>query len=78
MSGELERFPDDSLNAQAILLAVETGVPPEAWLDLGLMGMNTAMHYLRNRIKREAAYFGNKIRDGSSGGADNEGRRMSG
>lgn len=78
MSDGVEVYPEDSLTAQAVLLAVETGVPPESWLELGLVGMNTAMMYLRNRMKREAAYFGHRIRDGSSPGADNEGRQTSG
>lgn len=77
MSDSPEVFPEDSLNAQAILLAVETGVPPEAWLDLGIVGINTGMHYLRNRMKREAALFGQRIR-GEGSGVDSEGRQMSG
>lgn len=77
MSSEPEIYDDESLNAQAILLAVETGVPPDAWIDQGVIGMNTAMMYLRNKLKREAAYFGHKIRDGSSPMGD-DGRQMSG
>ena len=78
MSGEgPEVFPEDSLNDQAILLAVETGVPPQFWLDMDIIGMNTAMKHLRNKIKREAAYYGQKIRDGSPT-VDREGRQMSG
>jgi hypothetical protein len=75
----IEVYPDDSLSAQAILLAVETGVPPEVWLDLGVVGMNTAMKYLRAKIKREASYLGAKIRDGGDGPEiDSAGRQMSG
>ena len=74
----LEVFPEDSLNAQAILLAVETGVPPEAWLALDVIGINTGMQYLREKIKREAGYFGTKIRDGGHPGVDDQGRQMSG
>lgn len=76
MSGP-EVYGDDSLNAQAILLAVETGVAPDVWLDLGVIGINTAMKYLRARIKREAGYLGAKIRDGDPA-ADGDGRQMSG
>jgi hypothetical protein len=77
VSEGIEVYPDDSLNAQAILLAVETGVPPQDWLELGIVGMNTAMMYVRNKMKREAAYFGQKIRDGGPA-RDDDGRQMSG
>lgn len=78
MTGEPEIYADDSLNAQAILLAVETGIAPDVWLEQDVIGMNTAMKYLRARIKREASYFGAKIRDGDSAETDGEGRQMSG
>lgn len=76
MSGSGEVYPEDSINDSAILLAVETGVPPQAWIDEGLIAINTAMKHLRNRVKREAAYYGQRIRD--EGSADDDGRRMSG
>lgn len=78
MSDGPEVYPDDSITAQAILLAVETGVPAQDWIDLGLVGINTGMMYLRNRMKREAAYFGQRLRDGADGAAGGEGRQMSG
>ena len=75
----IEVYPDDSLTAQAIMLAVETGIEPDIWLGLDVVGMNTAMHYLRSKIRREASYMGAKIRDGGEGGeVDNAGRKMSG
>jgi len=76
MSGG-EVYPEDSVNDSAVLLAVETGIPPQVWIDEGLVAMNTAMKHLRNRIRREAAYYGQKIRDEESV-ADDQGRRMSG
>jgi hypothetical protein len=75
----IEVYPDDSLNAQAILLAVETGIAPDVWLELDIIGMNTAMKYLRARIRREASYLGAKIRgEEVEQGADDAGRQMSG
>ena len=76
MSGEPDYYDDESLNGLAIWLAVETGVPPETWLEQGITGMNTAAKYVRERIKREASYLGAKFREGPE--ADPEGRQMSG
>lgn len=76
MSGAGEVYPEDSINDSAILLAVETGVPPQVWIDEGLIGINTAMKHLRNRVRREAAYFGQSVRD--EGAVDDGGRQMSG
>lgn len=77
MDDEPEVYADDSMSSQAILLAVETGVEPDAWLALGHVGMNTAMRHLRRKISREASYLGGKIK-GEAPTADAEGRRMSG
>jgi hypothetical protein len=74
----IETYPDDSINAQAILLAVETGIEPQVWIDLGIVGMNTATKYLEAKIKREASYFGARVRGDDSAKADSGGRQMSG
>jgi hypothetical protein len=78
MSSGPQRYPDDSITAQAILLAVETGIEPDVWLAQDVIGMNTAMRYLRSKIKREAGYFGAKVRDGEASDGAGEDRQMSG
>ena len=72
-----EVYPADSINDTAILLSVETGIAPQVWIDEGLIGINTAMRHLRNKLKREAAYHGHGLRDGESA-VGNDGRQMSG
>jgi len=72
-----EVYPDGSIYDSAILLAVETGVPPEDWIAQDLIGINTAMKHLRSKLRREAAYYGHKIRDGEPVVGD-DGRQMSG